>query len=101
MANHVAHVFNCGHRLADIVTHPAAALDLAEHYRKEPELQELVVRYEDLVSDQQPVTQRLLDHAGLARFTASSPEKVQARYDRARVATALYPPDPNVTCSET
>jgi hypothetical protein len=66
MSNNFTHGFNCGCRLADIVTHLAAMSDLMEHYRKEIQAQELVIRYEDLVTDQENITRRILAHAGLS-----------------------------------
>lgn len=65
MANHFTHGFNCGYRLADIAAHLAAMFDLTEHYARELETRELVLRYEDLVTAQEDVTRRLLEHAGL------------------------------------
>lgn len=65
MANNFTHGFNCGYRLADIVTHQAAVFDLTEHYCNELALQERVVRYEDLIANQKEITHQLLHHAGL------------------------------------
>lgn len=65
MAHHLTHGFNCAYRIEDIAAHLAAMFELLEHYRRELEPTELVVRYEELVADQETVTRRLLEHAGL------------------------------------
>jgi tetratricopeptide (TPR) repeat protein len=65
MSNNFTHGFNCGYRLADIVTHLAAMCDLTEHYRREMPVNELTIRYEDLVADQDGMTRHLLEHSDL------------------------------------
>ncbi len=65
MANHLAHGFNCGYRIEDVVHHFAAVFDLVEHYRRELDVRELELRYESFVSNQEAETRRLLDHMGL------------------------------------
>lgn len=65
MAHNLTHGFNCAYRLTGIAVHLVAVHELIEHYRRELEPDELVVRYEDLVGDQEIVTRGLLDHAGL------------------------------------
>lgn len=65
MSNNFTHGFNCGYRISDIVVHLAAVSDLVEHYAKSIQPREFVVRYEDLVADQETLTRELLDHAGL------------------------------------
>jgi Flp pilus assembly protein TadD len=65
MSNNFTHGFNCGYRLADIVTHLAAMSEITEHYRREMPTRELVIRYEDLVADQGLTTRQLLDHSDL------------------------------------
>src|SRR5690606_31086117 len=65
MAHHLTHGFNCAFRLEDVAAHLAAMFALTEHYRRKLEVNELVVRYEDLVAGQEPVTRRMLEHAGL------------------------------------
>jgi hypothetical protein len=65
MANHLTHGFNCAYRLSDIAEHLAAMFELTEHYRRELEPCELVLRYEDLVAGQERITRQVLEHAGL------------------------------------
>jgi tetratricopeptide (TPR) repeat protein len=65
MSHNFTHGFNCGYRLADIVTHLAAMSDLTEHYRREMQLREWVVRYEELVRNQEFVTRQLLEYVGV------------------------------------
>jgi hypothetical protein len=65
LANNMTHGFHCGYRIEDISNHLAAAHDLVEHYGKEFELNELVLRYESLVADQAGQTRKLLDYLGL------------------------------------
>ena len=65
LSNNMTHGFHCGYRIEDISNHLAAAHDLVEHYGKEFELNELVLRYESLVADQAGQTRKLLDYLGL------------------------------------
>ena len=65
LANNMTHGFHCGYRIEDISNHLAAVHDLVEHYGKELELNELVLRYETLVADQEGQTRKLLDYLGL------------------------------------
>lgn len=65
LSNHFTHGFNCGYRLPDIAAHLAAMFDLMEHYGRELQPQELIVRYEELVDDQEGVIRRLLAYMGL------------------------------------
>jgi Tfp pilus assembly protein PilF len=65
LSNNMAHGFHCDHRIEDISNHLAAVFDLVEHYRREFELNEFVVRYEALIADQAGETRRLLDYLGL------------------------------------
>jgi Tfp pilus assembly protein PilF len=65
LSNNLTHGFNCGYRIEDIVHHLAAVHELVEHYRREMQYDELVLRYESFVADQLPQTQRLLDYLGL------------------------------------
>ncbi len=66
MANNFTHGFNCGYRIADIAAHLAAIFDLTTHYRREFEPRELLLKYEDLVADQEGSTRNALEHAGLS-----------------------------------
>jgi hypothetical protein len=65
LSNNMTHGFHCGYRIEDISNHLAAVHELVEHYGKELELNELVLRYESLVADQEGQTRRLLDYLGL------------------------------------
>ena len=80
MSNHFTHGFNCGYRLSDIAAHLAAMFDLTEHYRRELEPRELVLRYEDLVTRQEAMTRQLLEHAGLPFEPACLQFHENARY---------------------
>jgi Flp pilus assembly protein TadD len=65
LSNNMAHGFHCDHRIEDISNHLAAVFDLVEHYHRELELHEFVVRYETLIADQAGETRRLLEYLGL------------------------------------
>jgi Tfp pilus assembly protein PilF len=65
LSTNMTHGFNCGYRIEDISNHLAAVFDLVEHYRRELELNEFVLRYETLVADQAVQTRKLLDYLGL------------------------------------
>jgi Tfp pilus assembly protein PilF len=65
LSNNMTHGFHCGYRIEDISNHLAAVHGLVEHYGKELELNELVLRYETLVADQEGQTRKLLDYLGL------------------------------------
>jgi len=65
LSNNMTHGFHCGYRIEDISNHLTAVHDLVEHYGKELELNELVLRYETLVADQEGQTRKLLDYLGL------------------------------------
>lgn len=65
LSNNVTHGFHCGYRIEDISHNLAAVFDLVEHYGREFELNELVLRYETLVADQAGETRKLLDYLGL------------------------------------
>jgi hypothetical protein len=65
LSNDMSHGFHCDRRVEDISNHLAAVFDLVEHYRRELEMNEFVLRYETLVADQAGETRRLLDYLGL------------------------------------
>jgi hypothetical protein len=65
LSNNMAQGFHCDYRIEDISNHLAAVFDLVEHYRREFELKELVVRYETLIADPAGHTRKLLDYLGL------------------------------------
>jgi Tfp pilus assembly protein PilF len=65
LSNNMAHGFHCDHRIEDISNHLAAVFDLVEHYRREFELNELVVGYETLAADPAGQTRKVLDYLGL------------------------------------
>ncbi len=80
ISNHFTHGFNCGYRLADIGAHLAAMFDLTEHYRRELQPREFVLRYEDLVAGQETMTRQLLEHANLPFDPACLQFHENARY---------------------
>ena len=51
LSNPVTHGFNSGYRLEDTAHHLAAVFELSEHYRREIDLGDYVLKYEDLVAD--------------------------------------------------
>jgi tetratricopeptide (TPR) repeat protein len=65
MSHNLTHGFNCGYRLADIASHLSAMADLTQHYRREMQSRELVVRYEDLVSNPEGTIRMLLEQIGV------------------------------------
>ena len=65
LANNMTHGFSCAYRIEDIAQHLAAVFALVEHYGREGESAEHVVRYESLVADQAGETRRLLEYLGL------------------------------------
>ena len=65
MSHNFTHGFNCGYRLADIASHLAAMADLTQHYQREMPSRELVVRYEDLVSNPESTIRALLEQIGV------------------------------------
>lgn len=65
LANNMTHGFACAYRVEDIAQHLAAVFALVEHYARECEPAEHVVRYELLVADQIGETRRLLEYLGL------------------------------------
>lgn len=70
LSNNMTHGFHCGYRIEDIAHHLAAVHELVEHYARELELHEFVLRYETLVADQEGQTRHLLDYLGLPFETA-------------------------------
>jgi Tfp pilus assembly protein PilF len=65
LSNNLTHGFHCGYRIEDISHHLAAVSELVEHYGRELQLDEFVLRYESLVADQAGETRKLLDYLGL------------------------------------
>jgi tetratricopeptide (TPR) repeat protein len=65
LANNMTHGFACAYRIEDIVHHLAAVFDLVEHYSREFDAGDLVLRYESLIEDQAAQTARLLEYLGL------------------------------------
>ncbi len=64
-SNNITHDFHCDYRIEDISNHLAAVFDLVEHYGRQLDLNEHVLRYETLVGDQAGETRRLLDYLGV------------------------------------
>jgi tetratricopeptide (TPR) repeat protein len=79
MSSHVTHGFHCGYRIEDIAHHLAAAFDLFEHYRRELDPGDYVLRYESLVADPAEQTRKLLAYLGLAREERCPPSHEQRR----------------------
>jgi Sulfotransferase family len=65
LANNMTHGFACAYRIEDIVDHLAAVFDLVEHYTRQLDAGDLVLRYESLIEDQAAQTARLLEYLGL------------------------------------
>jgi hypothetical protein len=65
MSSNVTLGFNCGYRAEDAAHHLASVYDLFEHYRRELDLGDYVLKYEALVADQAGETRKLLDYLGL------------------------------------
>ena len=81
LSTNMTHGFHCGYRIEDISNHLAAVFDLVEHYRRELELNELVLRYETLVADQAGETRKLLEYLGLPFEKACLKFHENRRYD--------------------
>ena len=65
LSNPVTQGFNSGYRLEDTAHHLAAVFELSEHYRKELDLGDYVLRYEELVGDPSGQIRKLLGYLGL------------------------------------
>ena len=65
LSNPVTQGFNSGFRLEDTTHHLAAVFDLSEHYRRELDLGDYVLKYEDLVSDPPGEIRKLLAYLEL------------------------------------
>lgn len=65
MSHQLNHGFHCGYRLEDTAHYLAAVHRLHEHYRRELDPGEFILRYESLVANPRDVVARLLDHVGL------------------------------------
>jgi Tfp pilus assembly protein PilF len=65
LANNMTHGFGCAYRIADIALHLAAVFDLTEHYGRELDSGELVLRYETLLAQPTAEIERLLGYLGL------------------------------------
>jgi Tfp pilus assembly protein PilF len=65
MSHQFNHGFHCGYRLEDTAHFLAAVHGLHEHYRRELEPGEFILRYESLVANPRAVIARLLDHLAL------------------------------------
>jgi len=64
-SNHLTHGFYCGFELETAARHYVRVMDLVESYRSEMTLRYLPIRYEDIVSDQEPNVRRVLDFIGV------------------------------------
>jgi Tfp pilus assembly protein PilF len=65
MSHQLNHGFHCGYRLEDTAHYLAAVHRLHEHYRRELEPREFILRYESMVANPRDVVARLLEHVGL------------------------------------
>jgi Tfp pilus assembly protein PilF len=65
MSHQFNHGFHCGYRLEDTAHHLAAVHGLHEHYRRELQAGELILRYESLVANPRQAVTRLLEHVGV------------------------------------
>jgi tetratricopeptide (TPR) repeat protein len=63
-SNHLTHGFFCASELETAARHYLRVMDLVESYRAEMTLRYLPIRYEDIVSDQEPNVRRILDFIG-------------------------------------
>ena len=63
-SNHLTHGFYCASELETAARHYVRVMDLVESYRSEMTLRYLPIRYEDIVSDQEPSVRRVLDFIG-------------------------------------
>ena len=66
LSQQLNHGFHCGYRLEDTARHLAAVHRLHEHYVRELEPGEFILRYESLVANPRAVIERLLAHIGVA-----------------------------------
>ena len=79
LSHNLTHGLHCGYRVEDISNQLAAMFDLVEHYRRELELKDFVVRYESLVADQAAETRKLFDYLGVPFQNVRLKEKLNVR----------------------
>jgi tetratricopeptide (TPR) repeat protein len=103
-SNHMTHGFYCGYDLESIARHYVLITDLVGHYRREASPRYLMVRYEDVIDDQDLNVRRMLDFIGApfdARClafhentrharTASYAQVAEKLHDRARYRYRAY-----------
>jgi tetratricopeptide (TPR) repeat protein len=93
-SNHLTHGFFCAARMDTIAQHYVLVADLIEHYKKNLTMRYLPVRYEDMVTDQEPTVRRMLEFIGLAFDPRCLSFERNTRYARtasyAQVAEKLY-----------
>jgi Tfp pilus assembly protein PilF len=70
LSHQLTHGFNCGYQIGTIAHQVGAILDLTHHYRREIELADFTLRYEDLVRRPTEEIGRLLDYLELPFETA-------------------------------
>jgi Tfp pilus assembly protein PilF len=70
LSHQLTHGFNCGYEIGTIVHQLGSIFDLTRHYRREIELADFTLRYEDLVRQPEEQIRRLLDYLGLPFETA-------------------------------
>jgi hypothetical protein len=103
-ATQMTHGFYCAYALDTAAAHYALTAELAAHYRAQTPLNELIVRYEDIVERQEETLRRMLDFIG-ARFetqclsfernrrtarTASYAQVAEALHDRSLYRHRCY-----------
>ncbi|HEY0939099.1 MAG TPA: sulfotransferase [Steroidobacter sp.] len=80
LSHELTHGFNCGYRIESIVHQVGTMSDLTEHYRRELDLADLTLRYEDFVREPEMQTRRLLDYLELPFEPACLAFNEQRRY---------------------
>jgi tetratricopeptide (TPR) repeat protein len=93
-SNQLTHGFHCAAQLETAALHFARISDLVAHYRSEMAMRQLMLRYEDLVSDPERTMRRVSDFVGLEfderclRFTEN--RRYARTASHAQVTEPLY-----------
>ena len=105
-SNHLTHGFFCAAQLETIARHYTLVADLIAHYRQNLDMRYLPIRYEDMVSAQEPTLRQIFDFIGVdfdpdclsfernTRYarTASYAQVTEKLYDRSRYRYRRYLP---------